>query len=84
MFIAVINLLSPGEICMVAYFHGFATIFFKTKQQQQQPTPAHSPPPQQKQKANKQKKTHTQKNTTGSALIETATSRHPFTTRSKT
>ena len=31
MFIAGINLLSPGEICMMAHFHSFATIMFQKK-----------------------------------------------------
>ena len=31
MFIAGINLLSPGEICMMAHFHSFATIMFPKK-----------------------------------------------------
>ena len=31
MFIAGINLLSPGEICMMAQFHSLATMMFKKK-----------------------------------------------------
>ena len=31
MFIAGINLLSPGEICMMAHFHSFATIMFQER-----------------------------------------------------
>ena len=60
MYIAGINLLSPGEICMTAHFHCFATIIF---------------PP------NKEEKKR--ETTTGSALIETATSQQIFNTFSK-
>ena len=36
MFSAGINLLSPGEICMMSHFHSFVTIIKgKTKKQQQ-------------------------------------------------
>ena len=34
MFIAGINLLSSGEICLMAHFHSFATIMFQQKLQQ--------------------------------------------------
>ena len=35
MFIAGINLLSPGEICMMAHFHFFATIMFPKKKKKE-------------------------------------------------
>ena len=36
MFIAGINLLSPGEICMMAHFHSFATIMFQNKKEEEE------------------------------------------------
>ena len=36
MFIAGINLLSPGEICMMAHFHSFATIMFQKKKKKEE------------------------------------------------
>ena len=38
MFIAGINLLSPGEICMMAHFHSFATIMFQKKEEKKKKT----------------------------------------------
>ena len=34
MFIAGINLLSPGDICMMAHFHCFVTISFQKKEEE--------------------------------------------------
>ena len=36
MFIAGINLLSPGEICMMAHFHSFATIMFQKRRRKEE------------------------------------------------
>ena len=55
MLIAGINLLSPGEICIMAHFHSFATIMFQKKTTKNKKQKKNKTKKKQQQKTRKQK-----------------------------